>query len=388
MGRILRARRQTLGMSQLAVDELEARTVRRIFDLYVHGHDGQPMGMKMIAQHMNEAGALMRGHPWRIQKVSDLLSDRTYRGEYRYNMRDSRTGLLRPESEWVRCPVEPIVDDATFEAARRLREQRDPKADTPIYAKRATIPTLLTGILFCENCGASMTLATGKSGRYKYYKCCSRMSIGTNVCQTPNVPMERMDRLILERLVERVLAPERVMAQLKEWLAEQAKRDTRSEADLQRLAKALRAADDGLNNLYAAIEKGILSLDSSLQARVNHLRDEREKIVSEMALVKRDRPSPRKLSPKQVAYACERMRQMLRDPEAGYGKHLLTCLVSEIRVGTDVVTMTGSTAVLKQAVDEMKLGTSVEVPSIVVNWRARDDSNVRPLPSEGSTLSS
>lgn len=104
------------------------------------------------------AGALMRGHPWRIQKVSDLLSDRTYRGEYRYNMRDSRSGLLRPESEWVRCAVEPIVDDATFEAARRLREQSDPKADTPVHAKRAAIPTLLTGILFCENCGASMTL--------------------------------------------------------------------------------------------------------------------------------------------------------------------------------------------------------------------------------------
>lgn len=38
------------------------------------------------------------------------------------------------------------------------------------------------------------------------------------------------------------------------------------------LAKALRAAADGFNNLYASIEKRILNLDSSLQARVNHLR--------------------------------------------------------------------------------------------------------------------
>ena len=40
------------------------------------------------------------------------------------------------------------------------------------------------------------------------------------------------------------------------------------------------------------------------------------------------------------------------------------------------------------AITEMKKGTSEEVPSFMRNWRARHDSNVRPLPSEGSTLSS
>ena len=153
-----------------------------------------------------------------------------------------------------------------------------------------------------------MTLATGKSGRYKYYKCHRKMAISPRACSTPNVPMERMDRLILERLVERVLTPERVTSLLKEWLTEKAKRDVTSEQDIERLNWALRAAEDGLNNLYAAIEKGIVSLDSSLQARVNGLRDERERILSEIALVNRDKPSPRKISPNQVEYACARMR--------------------------------------------------------------------------------
>ena len=94
---------------QLAVDDLEAPVVRRIFDLYRHGLDGKPMGMKAIATHLNAAGTLMRGRPWRIQKLHDLLGDPTYRGEYRYNMRDSRTGLLRPESEWIRYAVESII---------------------------------------------------------------------------------------------------------------------------------------------------------------------------------------------------------------------------------------------------------------------------------------
>ena len=103
-----------------------------------------------------------------------------------------------------------------------------------------------------------------------------------------------------------------------------------------------------MSNLYRAIEKRIVALDSSLQARVNHLRDQREKILAEMALVKRDEPSPRKVSSRQVACACERLRALLPDPERGYGKQLLAHLVSEIHVGTETVTLTGSTAALNE----------------------------------------
>ena len=37
---------------------------------------------------------------------------------------------------------------------------------------------------------------------------------------------------------------------------------------------------------------------------------------------------------------------------------------------------------------EKKMGTVMTVPMIDGDWRARRDSNARPLPSEGSTLSS
>jgi site-specific DNA recombinase len=364
---------------RLAVDELEAQTVRTIFRLYVEGQDGQPMGMKAIAGQLNGAGTLMRGRPWRVQKLHDLLSDPTYRGEYRYNMKDSRTGTVRPECEWIRYAVEPIVDEATFEAARRLREARDPKAEGTAQARTLTLPTLLTGLLRCEHCGKAMTLATGKSGRYRYYKCCTRLSVGAAACATPNLPMERLDRLILERLVERVLAPARVTELLKQWLREQAQNQGALEAKVAQLTKTLRASDDGLANLYQAIEKGVVALDTTLQARVNTLRDQREGILAELALAKREKPSARQVSPKQVAYACERLRTLLLDPKRGYGKQLLRLLVTEIRVGIGTVEMTGPTAALSAAVSEMKMGTSLEeVPSFVSTWRPQHESNVRP----------
>jgi site-specific DNA recombinase len=124
---------------------------------------------------------------------------------------------------------------------------------------------------------------------------------------------------------------------------------------------------------------GVITLDAALQARVNTLRDQREGILAELALAKREKPSARQVSPKQVADACERLRTMLLDPNRGYGKQLLRLLVTEIRVGIGTVEMTGPTATLSAAVAEMKMGTSLEeVPSFVSTWRARQDSNPRP----------
>ena len=226
-----------------------------------------------------------------------------------------------------------------------------------------------------------MTLATGKSGKYRYYRCCNKMAISAKSCPTPNLPMDRMDALILERLVDRILTPERVMTLLKEWLSNQAKMKGRLDEDSARLERSILSSEDGLNNLYRGIEQGVLALDSTLQARVNQLKDTREKLLGELALIKRDQPSPRKLSSKQVEYACQRMREMLLDRTQGYGKQLLHLLVSEIRVQPGEAVITGSTEVLNKAVLEMKKGTSVEVPSLMRAWRARSDSNARPLGS-------
>ena len=54
----------------------------------------------------------------------------------------------------------------------------------------------------------------------------------------------------------------------------------------------------------------------------------------------------------------------------------------EIAVSGDSATMKGSFAIT-----EMKRGTLEKEPLFMDDWRARDDSNVRPLPSEGNTLS-
>ncbi|BBP00550.1 recombinase family protein [Sulfuriferula nivalis] len=362
---------------KLAIDDKEAFIVRKIYGWYLNGLNGHLLGIKKIAQELNEQGLLMRGGLWRSQKIHDVLSDPTYRGEYSYNMRDSKKCIMRPESEWIRCQVEPIVEEKVFDDVRRKREAQDPKkvALGKAVPHALTSPILLTGLLKCSQCNAGMTLATGKSGRYKYYKCCKKMSISPHVCDTPNLPMDRMDKLILERLIEKVLAPDRVTLMIKDWLKHQEKMQGSDDKTVQELTRSLKVTEDGLNNLYSAIEKGIIALDSSLQSRVNQLKDTREKIVTEMALLKRDKPSFRKISPKQVAYATQRMKEILLDTESGYGKQLLNLLVEDIRVDGKQATVRGNYAALDLAVDGMKMGTPIGVPRFVNDWCARRDSN-------------
>ena len=74
----------------------------------------------------------------------------------------------------------------------------------------------------------------------------------------------------------------------------------------------------------------------------------------------------------------ERMKAMLLDPELGYGKQLLRYLVTDIRVETDQLTLRGSVPHLEKAVGEIKMGTTVTVPTFINTWRARQDSNPRP----------
>ena len=83
------------------------------------------------------------------------------------------------------------------------------------------------------------------------------------------------------------------------------------------------------------------------------------------------------------------MRELLLGPKRGYGKQQVNLLVSEINVGEAEIRFSGTNAALAEAVSEIKMGTSLkEVPMFISNWCARHDSNVRLLPSEGSTLSS
>ena len=359
---------------KLVVDETEAAVVRRIYDLYLDGYEGRAVGVKEIAKILNEKGQRMRGKLWGNHKVHKILSSPTYRGEHFYNVIDSKTGKKRPPAEWIPVAVDPIVESVTFERVRQRREARSPRVTPP---RRLSSPVLLTGLLRCGECGSGMTLATGKSGRYKYYKCTARMSKGNAVCSSRNLPMEKLDEVVLSNLADRVFTPERLLAMLATARKELGQQSNADRSKLARMKAELRKAETRLTRLYEALENGAVTLDDTFHRRLQLARTNRESVLLEMATLRRRQQLPvKRILPSQVQAFARVMRQKLQDRSSSFAKDYLQAVLSEVVVRGETATLSGSNARLMELVAGGKAGTD-QVPSYMRNWRARRDSNSR-----------
>ena len=361
---------------RLEIDPVEAETVREIYRLYLAGHDGQVMGMKAIATHLNRQGLSMRGRPWRIQKVNRLLADPLYTGCFYFNRRDSRTHKERPQPEWIAVSVPAIIDAGTFERAAKRRASSHPKAGPP---RAMASPAPLVGLLKCGHCGAGMTQATGKSGRYRYYKCTTRMAKAVDACTAQNLPREQTDAMVLQALSEKVFTPKRVSLMLNELLRHQQQAKTAEDARLITLKKELDRATTGLDRLYQAVEDGALSIDETLRTRTQKLKARRSELLTEMAKLKdRQALAVRRVNADTVQAFCTALKERFTDPTSGLGKAYLRLLVDEIRLDGNELVVTGSHRRLADAIGFMQKRKLGEVPSFVNDWRARQDSNPRP----------
>jgi DNA invertase Pin-like site-specific DNA recombinase len=245
---------------RLEIDPAEAAMVNRIFQLYLDGYQGQAFGVKGIAAHLNERGLTMRGNRWKRTIIHEMLTNRLYLGEYTFNKIEAKTRRLKPESEWITFQIEPIITADTFSQVKERLADRSPGKVPP---RIVNAPTLLTGLIKC-GCGANMTIATGKGGRYRYYKCSNRINnlAKNNICQSNNIPMEKLDCLILEAVANRVFNPERVEVMIKELQHNLKNSRTDHDEQLKKLTKELETVKQQQDRLYEAVEKGLLPLDA------------------------------------------------------------------------------------------------------------------------------
>ena len=56
-------------------------------------------------------------------------------------------------------------------------------------------PTMLAGIAKCGHpgCGHALTIATGKGGRYRYYRCSRNLRRGATACQGTGIRDEKLE---------------------------------------------------------------------------------------------------------------------------------------------------------------------------------------------------
>ena len=358
---------------KLAIDPVEAETVRLIFRLLMEG-DGQsgPMGIKAAVCWLNERGYRTRGGArWGIGPLHSLVTNTVYKGEAVFNRKDSKTRKEKPASEHIVVACDPIIDPAKFDALQASMKSRNPKATPP---RVVTGPILLTGIATCASCGGGMTIRTGKSGRYRYYVCATCAQKGKTACKGRSVPMDRLDDAVMERISDQLLTPERVGELLRGLMDRQTRKDEDHASRLSALRAKLTDAENRLSRLYQAIENGIDPADPTLKDRVAAIKTERDiaqtafdRAVAEM------RPDARVTEDKIAAFV-EFMRRNVLTGDTSFRRSYLRAVIDKVEVDDTEIRIHGRRTVLERLV--MGGGAAPSgVPSFVREWRARRDSN-------------
>jgi site-specific DNA recombinase len=363
----------------LEIDPIQAETVRSIFRFAREGNGSSgPMGVKSIAKHLNEARIRTRdGERWGVDAVHKVLTRTMYIGRHRFNTKYWKTRERKPEAEVVEMIVPPIIDVAEFEAVQTLLKARSPAMTAP---RVVSGPTLLTGICFCAACGGAMTLRTGKSGRYRYYTCCTKARQGESGCKGRTVPMDKLDSMVAEHIEHRLLQPKRLEQILSRVLDRREELAERRTAHIAELRKRASEAEAKLKRLYYAIEDGIADVsDPMLKERVTELKAVRDqaRADAERAEGALDRLGPC-ITPQALKTFASQARKRMRIEGGGYRRDHLRALAQRIEVDAKEVRIMGSKSeLLRTLVAASSAKTAgFGVPSFVPKWRARHDSNV------------
>ena len=174
---------------QLVIDDYEAAQIREIFELFLSGRSYHSIATYMqatyVTKHGNYTGAgvipKMLANPLYIGKIK--YGDQVFDGQH-----------------------EAIIDQLTWERTQqRLAEVSERMNDhykSPFHGKH-----LLSGLIWCGNCGARYCCRSNKpkGGRpYRYYVCYTRERIKqmskADSCKNPRWREEQLDAAILEEI--------------------------------------------------------------------------------------------------------------------------------------------------------------------------------------------
>ncbi|MBV7336875.1 recombinase family protein [Chloroflexi bacterium TSY] len=191
----------------LIPDYIELPGLMLAFELYATGDYSDTD----IARELNKRGyKTKRGRPFSKDTVRDMLQNRTYLGQVKYqkykrNADGSRS--YKSEVEWFDGQHEAVIDEDLFNLCQEVRiKRRNHRLPTP---KHNTY--LLRDMVYCYDCCShpptSKTFATyGKmrprtqASGHQYYRCRAREQ-GYN-CSQRHVCVERVDEQVINILTQ------------------------------------------------------------------------------------------------------------------------------------------------------------------------------------------
>ncbi len=184
------------------INQTEAIYVRKMFSTCLNGDKYNDL----IAE-MNAAGIRgKRGKPMKYTSIYEILRNEKYTGTYTYcstesNIRRDKSNAIRIENAF---PA--IIDHETWERVQKIMDKRKNNGRNPKH------DYLLTGLITCGECGASMYGLTSKREKngnlyvYSYYTC-------SHKCGNSNIKSEIAEKAVFDYLRSLLTDENRIVLQ-------------------------------------------------------------------------------------------------------------------------------------------------------------------------------
>lgn len=173
---------------KLVINDYEAMQIREMFDMYISGSS-----TSKIFNTFKEKGYTTKNGEWSSNSViRRLLDSRLYHGELKY------------KGEFYQGKHEPIISKETWEKAQEIKRLYHQNAKgnrkSPFSSRH-----LLTGLLFCGECGGRMHAKTRSSSLKPEYMCYSfskqsKKYITDRNCRPTIWPCWELEEMVLEEI--------------------------------------------------------------------------------------------------------------------------------------------------------------------------------------------
>ena len=238
---------------------------------------------------------------------------------------------------------------------------------------------MLAGIAKCGHaeCGNALTTATGKGGRYRYYRCSRRLRRGDTVCEGINIRDKKLEAVVIGALEERILQPSR----LEHLLAGMLDRSESALDNLRARLTALRteqtAVEGRIRNMVGLIEAGATSADDrEFVERLTVNRARRAQLNQDIGRLEVQLTTSRPVvTTGAIARLGKVIARKLRAPDPYVRQDYARRFIDKVVVTADTVTISGFKRPFENAVIDAPKHEAPTVPSIAREWCRLGDSN-------------
>jgi site-specific DNA recombinase len=361
------------------VIEAEAKVVRMVFEIYTQ----QGLSINAVARLLNERRIATRTGKgrWERSTVWGMLRNPAYRGiacygktELRPRQRVTRPlrqrkalpsrdsgGHERPRAEWIEVPVPALVSEEMFALAQEQLDKN--KRHSP---RRTVEPTLLQGMLVCEQCGYALYRTSTQTTKQKlnYYRCIGSdgyRRLSGPVCANRPIRQDYLDHFVWNEIIRLLEDPGLIQTEI----------DRRREAV--RNADPLRKREEELRREQARVEKSSERLVTAYQEGLVTLLQLRQRMP---ALQKQTQAVELELQSLKMAAVDEAKYLQLAESLAGFR--------SKLRVRAEVLDIAVRQQILRLLVKEVLVGgDTITLRHSIPIPQSGPRSNGSPAPSSG-----